>query len=145
MNNTKRNIEIFRIFLFMFFVCFSFSAKCQEWKQFSTNDKIKIEYRYGECHDNINDLHQQRVFLRYSNLTVNEISVNLNIIPVYVKEGKELSRKSDFSENNFKLLPGQVLEGNCDAKDNYLNFFSKMLNFKSSELKDFSIKIIEIK
>ncbi len=131
--------------ILILFCFFTIDVQGQEWNVYSMDDKLKIEFRFDECHDKINDVHQQRVFFRYSNLTDNSLEVHLIMSSVYMKNGKETSIKNDKPEFILSLSPGQILEGNCNETDNFLNLFSKMLNFKSSELKDFTIKIAEIK
>ncbi len=117
----------------------------QNWISYSSDDKLKIEYCYADCHDKANGINQQKVLLRYSNLTDSTIEINLTITTIYAVNGKEFQTHGDNPKLQLTLLPHQLLEGDCKQKNRVFGFYSKMLDMEASELKNFTIIINGIK
>ncbi len=111
------------------------------WKSYFKNSEAEILYRYEDCHDIPNGMHQQKILLRF---------VNFKAVPLEVFYTKELTfsnsiTKPDIREFSVHLNQLETLEGECDSKDNRLYIFSKQLNFKSTSLKHFELKSITVK
>ena len=112
-----------------------------DWKSYFKNKEVEILYRYSDCHDIPNGMHQQKIFLRF---------INYGAKPVEVFYTKELTfsnsmTKPDVREFSVHLNGGETMEGECDTKDNRLFIFSKQLNFNSTALKHFELKDISVK
>ena len=112
-----------------------------EWKSYFKNDQVEILYRFSDCHDIPNGLHQQKILLRFVNFKMESVEV------YYTKEltfSNSMS-KPDVREFSVHLNPVEKAEGDCDTKDNRLFIFSKQLNFNSTSLKHFELKNISVK
>lgn len=112
-----------------------------DWKSYFKNSEVEILYRYSDCHDIPNGMHQQKILLRF---------INFKMEPVEVFYTKELTfsnsmTKPDVREFSVHLNQAEKLEGDCDTKDNRLFIFSKQLNFNSTSLKHFELKNISVK
>jgi len=112
-----------------------------DWKSYFKNDQVEILYRYTDCHDIPNGIHQQKILLRF---------VNYKEKPVEIFFEKELTfsnsiTKPDVREFSVHLNGGEILQGDCDVKDNRLWIFSRQLNFNSTHLKHFELKNISVK
>ena len=134
-----------KLFIFLGLFLLSFMSFSQSWKEYLSNKNLKIEYQYSNCNDDKNDIHQEKIFFRYTNLTENTIEINESISATYTNNGKEFQTKGDVPELIITLKPGEVLEGHCLEKTRTLVLFSKMLNTEASELKEFTITINNIK
>ena len=121
---------------------FCASAIAEDWKPYFKNNQIEIQYRYADCNDEANGIHQQKVLLKFVNLTNEKTEISFS---------KELNYNSSAPASsdikNFTLLlnPGGTKEGICSEKDKSFFIFSKQLNFKSTELKKFELKNISVK
>jgi len=113
----------------------------EEWKSYFKNEEVEILFRFSDCHDIPNGLHQQKILLQF---------VNFKMQPVEVFFTKELTfsnslTKPDVREFSVHLNPMERTEGDCDTRDNRLYIFSKQLNFNSTSLKHFELKNISVK
>ena len=116
-----------------------------DWKSYFQNKEVEILYRYSDCHDIPNGLHQQKILLKVVNLQDKKVEV------FYTKEltfNTTSAEKPDVRVFSVYLGPLDTAEGDCDTKDNRLFIFSKQLNFNSThlthfELKDISVKIVQ--
>ena len=112
-----------------------------DWKSYYKNNEVEILYRYSDCHDIPNGLHQQKILLRF---------INFKDKPVEIFYTKELTFSNSLSKPDERLFSihlnsGETQEGACDTKDNRLFIFSKQLNFNSTSLKHFELKNISVK
>jgi len=112
-----------------------------DWKLYYENSSVKIYYSYTECHDVANGLHQEKVILKFENLTGQKQQITFSKLLKY-STGKETSTDVDYQ---LVLNPGQVLEGDCDNRDKALYIFSKMLENPQSILQKFDLKNIIVK
>ena len=134
-----------KLFIFLGLFLLSSMSFSQSWKEYSSDENLKIEYQYSYCNDDKNDIHQEKIFFRYTNMTENTLEVNESISATYTSNGKELQTKGDVPELIITLKPHEVIEGNCLDKNKTLVLFSKMLNIEASKLKNFTITINNIK
>ena len=112
-----------------------------DWKTYFKNKEVEIRYKYADCHDIPNGLHQQKILLMF---------INKKDKPVDVYYTKELIfsnsiTKPDVREFSVHLNGLETQEGTCDTKDNRLFIFSKQLNFNSTSLKHFELNDISVK
>ncbi len=112
-----------------------------EWKTYFKNDGVEILFRYADCHDIPNGIHQQKILLRF---------INFKEKPVEIFYTKELTFSNSVTKPDVKVFSvhlngGETLEGDCDTKDNSVYIFSKQLNFNSTHLKHFELKDISVK
>jgi hypothetical protein len=123
--------------------CFGLNALASgDWKTYFKNEQVEILYRYSDCHDSANGIHQQKVLLKFVNLldTKNEISFSKELI---YKRGT--TNSTDIKSYQVKLKANEVKEGDCSDKENALFIFSKQLNFEASELDKFYLKNISVR
>lgn len=118
------------------------SFATDSWTTYFKNEQIEILYRYSDCHDNANGIHQQKVLLKFINLQ------NKNVEVSFSKELTLSNRKTNNGEGKLlsvMLHAHEQKEGTCnEKKDNALFLFSKQLNFSSTELKKFDLKNISV-
>jgi len=125
-------------------LCFlSSSLFSADWTTYFKNEKVEIQYQYADCHDEHNGIHQQKVFLRFVNLSNQKEEVSFT---------KELAFSNGKTSNadarifTVQLNANEEKTGDCLNKtDNALYLFSKQLNFSSTELRKFELKNISIK
>jgi hypothetical protein len=121
------------------FLTSSLSHAQDVWKPYFENSQLIVEYKYSDCHDEANGIHQQKVLLRFLNLTNAAVDVSFQ-------------RKTDYgkgytTENNQQhlLLPAKgEKEGNCSEKDKSLFIFSKHLNMEGRSLRKFELNNINV-
>lgn len=112
-----------------------------DWKLYYEDASIKVYYTYTDCHDVANGLHEEKVILKFENLTDNRLQVTYSKLLLY-STGKETATDTNY---RLELAPKQVLEGNCTTRDNAMYIFSKMLENPKSILKKFDLKNITVK
>lgn len=113
-----------------------------EWKSYFKNNEVEVLYRYSDCHDEANGIHQQKILLKFVNLQNKKVEVT------YTKELSFSNRqngKPDVRDFSVQLEPKATIEGTCTVKDNRLFIFSKQLNFEATKLEKFELKNISVK
>lgn len=119
------------------------SAFSADWTTYFKNEKVEIQFQYADCHDVHNGLHQQKVFLRFINLSNQKEEVS------FTKELTFSNGKTSNADSKTFIVQLNVNEektGECSNKeDNALFLFSKQLNFNSTELRKFELKNISVK
>jgi hypothetical protein len=140
--NSQKDTHVKYILLTAIAALFCSTCFAEDWKSYFKNEQIEIQYRYADCHDEANGIHQQKVLLKFVNFTNGKTAVSFS---------KELnynsSKPASTDVKTFTLLlnAGESKEGLCSEKDNALFIFSKQLNFKSDELAKFELKNISVK
>jgi hypothetical protein len=98
-----------------------------------------VDYKYLECNDRANGVHNEYLILELSNPLQNLITVDFDLIPWY--DGVCVNCNDNQSEGlhrTFQIQPGQKASADCTNLKNAL--FSKMLNAEGvRELTNFSI------
>jgi hypothetical protein len=123
------------------FFCLHLSA-ADNWKTYFKNEQAEILYRYSDCHDDANGVHQQKILLKFVNLQNTKMEISFS------KELAYNSRKgnsSDIKSYLVELGSKETKEGVCSDKDNALFIFSKQLNLEAKELSGFELKNISVK
>ena len=121
--------------------CFSTFA-ADGWKVYFGNDKAQILYLYSDCHDVANGIHQQKILLKFINLTNQKQEISFSEELIYSNSPKPVN--TDAKSYTVKLQPKEVKEGDCSTKDYSYFIFSKQLNFKDTELKKFELTNISV-
>jgi hypothetical protein len=117
------------------------SLFANDWEVYLANDKIKVYYKYAECHDNANGLHQQKVLFKFENLTDKVLSVNFDRVPVYSKTTTSV----DVFNFTLELKGRQNISGDCSTKDKSLIAFSKHLEKPDArQLQSFTLSIVSL-
>lgn len=119
---------------------FTVSA-AEDWKSYFKTKEVEVMYRYADCHDIPNGLHQQKILLRFANYGEKPVEVSFSKALTFSNSGAQ----PDLRDFSVRLNGGEILQPDCDTKDNRLWIFSKQLNFKSTYLKRFELKDITIK
>ena len=63
-----------------------------EWTTYYNANNVKIEYRYLDCNDMANGIHQQKVIFRFQNSSAKKIELSFSKSLVY---GQKRARKDD--------------------------------------------------
>ena len=129
------------LFLSLLVMCSATAFAADDWKSYFKNNEVEILYRYSDCHDVANGIHQQKILLKLVNLQNKKVEVS------YSKEltFSNTSAAPDVKGFSVSLAPNATVEGECTTKDNRLYIFSKQLNFSSTELRHFELKDISVK
>lgn len=135
----KIMIFIFGLFLYP---AINFS---QNWVTYSSDSKLKIEYKYSNCNDKTNGIYKENILFKYTNLTQTVIEADISISAIYSNNGKEYESKGDTPQYKIELNPNEIIEGNCSDKKRPLVILSKILNTEASVLKNFTITINSVK
>lgn len=103
-----------------------------DWTEYHKDNSATIEYRYFDCHRPEDGMHKQEIYLRFTNLTQNTVTISYQKQAIY--NNKPAGAPS--AENTFTvtLMPGEVLEGSCGLKDKRLYIFVKMLDGTSQSV-----------
>jgi hypothetical protein len=120
----------------------SFSQK-NDWKLLKEVDGIKINYKYQECHDVHNGIHQELVVFQFVNKTESDYAINFDFSLTY---SNTKTSGSNNSEQHKQLLikKNSIYESNCNENREY-TIFSKFLNYTDkSELQKFELINITI-
>lgn len=114
-----------------------------DWTTYFKNEKVEIQFQYADCHDVHNGLHQQKIFLRFINLSNQKEEIS------FTKELTFSNGKTSNADGRTFIVQLNATEektGDClNKEDNALFLFSKQLNFASTELKKFELKNISVK
>lgn len=130
-----------KIFISALLCLCSSSLFSADWTSYFKNQQVEIQYQYAPCHDEHNGIHQQKVFLRFVNLSNQKETIS------FTKELQFSNGKTGTAEGKLfsvQLNAHETKEGNCEEKDNTLFLFSKQLNFAATELKKFELKNIVV-
>lgn len=115
------------------------SVFSQEQKNYYSDDKINLSYRYHNCNDAENGIFKEYAFFTITNKTEESIRVS------YKKElwynNKCTTCNVEGKEHNYSIVlnPKESKTGSCATKEKSLAIFSKMLNMKKSELSKFEL------
>ena len=132
--------KIFFSCLFSAFAALSF-AQNNEWKEYYSNGKFSIQYKYTECHNPAKGLHNENVLLSLVNNTDQNITVSYKLSKIY--NGEEI--KGDTSDFTFTVPAYFTLESTCDDLIEGLHVYSKILDLQpKSILNSFEIKNLKI-
>lgn len=130
--------------LALFLTVLSMSAfAADDWKVYYQSADVVIEYRYADCHDVTNGIHQQKVFLRFKNNTSHKIEVSFQLKKSYSKTKN--TESSDEKTERVVIPANSTVVGDCSTKNRSIVIFSKQLNFADAELQKFDLKNISIK
>ena len=117
------------------------ASAAEEWKSYFKNNEVEVLYRYSDCHDDANGIHQQKILLKFVNQQNKKVEV------FYTKQ-LDFSKQAgtpDVRDFSVQLEPNATVEGTCTVKDNRLYIFSKQLNFEATKLEKFELKNIIVK
>lgn len=110
------------------------------WENYFQDSRVKVEFRYTDCHDVVNGIHQQKILLRFLNLTNSSIEVSYQRKPDY---GEGYTYETNLQ--HISLGANAVIEGSCSEKDKSLFFFSRHLNKQGRSLHRFELANIHTK
>src|SRR5687767_1562486 len=97
----------------------------ENWKIYFKNEEVEVLYRYSDCHDEVNGMHQQKILLKFVNLSAKDTEISFSEDLVY--NGSTAS-SGDVKSYRIELKPNETKEGVCSGKDRALYIFSKQLN-----------------
>ena len=130
-----------KLFTVLSMCFFTSSLFANDWQVYLANEKVKIFYKYADCHDETNGLHQDKVLFKYENLTDKNLSLNFNRVPVYSKS----NRPADVFNYTLQLAAKQIISADCATKDKSLIAFSKHLEKPDArQLQSFTLSIISL-
>ncbi len=82
------------------------------------------------------------MLLKFVNLTDKNTEITFNCEYTY---SSNVVSKPDKSTFRVSLNPKEIKQGECDTPDKAFVFFSKQLNFVSTEVKKFELKNVSVK
>lgn len=117
------------------------SRAADDWKVYYHDSGVTIEYRYADCHDAVNGIHQQKIFLKFTSTAKSAVQVTFNRNLQY--QGQPASG----GDHSYSLVlkAGETVEGDCDSHNKALYIFSKQLNTTGSVLNTFVLSNITVK
>lgn len=126
--------------LFIALLWCSFTAFASgEWTAYYNSQSVQILYRFEDCHDDVNGIHQQKVFFKFVNLSGKTVAVNF---------AKQLTYAGTTSagdkEYTLTLKPGETLQGDCTTHDKIFFSFAKHLNMEGRKLEKFDLTNITV-
>jgi len=122
----------------------SFSQENEkDWNLYKEVNGIKINYKYQECHDVHNGIHQELVLFQFVNKTENDIKIDFDFSLIY-SNTKSLISKTSEQRKQILIKKLSTYESSCFENREY-TIFSKFLNYTDkSELQKFDLKNIKI-
>ena len=132
------------VFILIPFLITAQNTKNYEWKLYTEVAGIEIFYKYAECHNTEEGIHQELVLLRFINTGPHRMYLTWHAQVYY--DSYNITENS--KENKFMLSidGGEVIEGNCELNcPKGLKIFSKFLNYDDKpELIKFELKNIQV-
>lgn len=101
---------------------FAFTASAQE--NYFSNDQVTITSQKVECHYPENGIHSEYVFLKITNNTSQEISINYDLDLWYNNE----KRTPDVTNFSYTIPANGSVEGSCESRKSGLSVYSKILD-----------------
>lgn len=129
----KQTLTLLAVFMALF------AHATDDWKSYYSDNSLNIFYRYTDCHDDANGIHQQKVVFRFVNLTNKNIEVSFAKQLIYHQATNGADKTFSLS-----LPPNQSVEGSCNEKDKALFSFVKHLNMEGAQLQDFKLTNISV-
>jgi len=122
----------------------SFSQQKEiNWKLYKNIKGIEIYYKYQECHDVHNGIHQELVLFKFANKTDNDVKIEFDFALVYTNLKSSSSRNLE-QHRQILLKKKSIYESSCYKNREY-TIFSKFLNYSDkSELQWFELKNMKI-
>lgn len=141
------------VFVALIITSYSFAQdnslrKVYEWTTFFENEFVRIDYKYGDCHIPEQGLHQERVYLQFTNKTSGALALSWQLQLKYGERCYNCNGINSELQFDLKLNPNETVAGGCELKaDNKLIIFSKHLDFESATppLSSFLLKELEYK
>ncbi len=151
------------LFLLIFLLSFAFGAIAQEqkptdiiagipkvksadWQLLTTLENIGISYKYAECHDDMNGIHREDVFLKLTNAINVPVLVEYDLVLWY--NGKCINCDATSPELHYTInLNAQgEKEGSCADNSDAMRFLSTMINTPgaTSKLTNFGIRNLKV-
>ena len=123
---------------------FSFSQEIKiDWRLYKEVNGIEINYKYKECHDVHNGIHQELVLFQFVNKTENDYKVNFDFSLIYSNVKTSISNSSE-QHKQILIKKMSIYESSC-SENRENTIFSKFLNYSDkSELQKFDLKNIKI-
>lgn len=130
--------------LLIIFSLFSFSQQeNNKWRLYKEINGVEINYKYQECHDTHNGLHQELVLFQFVNNTKYDFSINFDFSLIYSNVKSSVTNRAE-QHKTIVLKASSVIESTCFENREYA-IFSKFLNYKDkSELQKFDLINLKI-
>ena len=127
----SKALTFFALCIFILSTHTVFSQNEGIWKLYSENDGIKIFTKKAECHDNVNGLHYEYVFIKIQNTS--NINKNVTLDPALTYGDKQYPQASDNNATKSILIKaGNEIQGDCSENTpECLKIFSRFLNYSN--------------
>ena len=124
------------------FLSFSQEVK-NDWKLYRRINGIVINYKYQECHDVHNGIHQKLVLFQFVNKTKNDYIIDFDFSLVYSNVKTSINKRAE-QHKQILIKKMSIFESSCSENKEY-TIFSNFLNYTDkSELQKFYLKNIKI-
>jgi hypothetical protein len=124
--------------LIILFALIAFSANTKaenptKWILHSEQNGVQVYYRYENCDDNVNDIHQQMVILKFVNTTNQNLSVEWDLEAYYNDICTTCGKKDKEQHFSTQLSAGEIKIGNFEnrATQKELLIFAKFTKMES--------------
>ena len=119
------------------------TTKTSTWKLFTEKNGVQVFYKYEDCHDNVNDLHEQNVILKFVNTTQMNMTIEWDL-NVWYNNNQCVGCNDKKGEYHFKIsvLAGQSVAGNCERtnENRPLKIYAKSLKYSEmAQMKKFDL------
>lgn len=125
---------MFKSIILIFCILFASSASSQseEWEEYYSDKKIKIEYNYIIC-DFSSTASQELIVFKFTNLS--EENITLNYITKIWMNNTEVNTEQNLDEfrKTIRLEGNEIITTNCENKWNEYNLFSAFIDNETKE------------
>lgn len=107
--------------------------KNTEWKLLSEKNGVQIYFKYENCNDEVNDIHQENVVLKVVNTTNQNITIEWDTELWYNDNCRTCNMKNGENHNKIQLNAGETKIGSCEKRHQLreLVIFSKFTKYEN--------------
>lgn len=122
-------------------------VKSNNWQSLIKNELVTINYVYADCHDIVNGIHHENVYLQVINLSPTKVKITWNEQLWYNDKCYGCGDDPDGEFKKTLILDSKETKTGLCSKSSLkeLRIFSKMLDFNTKEvLSNFNISNLNI-
>jgi len=107
--------------------------KNTDWKLLTEKNGVKIYFKYENCSDEVNDIHQENVVLKVVNTTIQNIIVEWDSELWYNDNCRTCNMKNGENHNKIQLNASETKIGSCEKRHQLreLVIFSKFTKYEN--------------
>lgn len=118
--------------------------RTQDWVLIENQVNYRVEYRIADCLDPVNGMDKREVYLKFTNLSSNQLTLNWEYDVSYDGQCVNCDGENDELKFTIALPPNGSFEGTCgDDNANHLRIFAEFLNIEGvRKMTSFHVKNI---